>query len=59
MFKDERLLKDRELLELRKKCRELGGDCPGYNYDEYKGWDDYIQACRDEYGRLKRQAQSH
>ena len=59
MFKDGRLLKDPELLELRKKCRELGGCCPGYNYDVYKGWDDYMQACRDEYERLKKQAQSH
>lgn len=53
LFKDGRLEKDPELIELRKQFRELGECCPGYNYDCFSSFEEYKAYCREELAKLK------
>ncbi len=53
MFKDGRLMKDPELIELRKQFRELGEWCPGYHYECFSTFEEYKAYCREELAKLK------
>jgi hypothetical protein len=53
VFKDDRLQKDPEILELRGLFHEIGSFCPPWNWDEYTDWDDYKKKCWERLELLK------
>lgn len=60
MFKDGRLTKDPVLVELRKKYEENLGPfvMPGFNFDEYGTYEEYVQHCQTLYDKLMKERES-
>lgn len=60
MFKDGRLTKDPVLVELRKKYDENIGPCsmPGFNVEQFKKYEDYVEYCKTHYEQLMKERES-
>lgn len=60
MFKDGRLTKDPVLVELRKKYDENIGPCsmPGFHYDVYNSYEEYVEYCKMYYEQLMKERES-
>ncbi len=52
IFKDDRLLTDPELVEMRKQFEELGESCPSYHYECFPTFKAYKVYCREELAKL-------
>ena len=53
IFKDDRLLTDPELVQMRKQFEEFGESCPGYHYECFPTFEEYKEYCREELTKLK------